>query len=89
MNHEETVQQIRLRLTEAFSPIYLDINDDSHKHRHHTEAKAHPKAGHFDVTIVAPAFTGKSAIERHRMVYAALNELMPAIHALSIDAKAP
>jgi BolA protein len=40
------------------------------------------------VTITSPAFAGRSAVERHRMVYAAAAELMGRdIHALSIDAR--
>jgi BolA protein len=42
------------------------------------------------VTIAASAFSGVSAVERHRMVYAAAAELMGRdIHALSIDAHSP
>ncbi|HEY6984565.1 MAG TPA: BolA family protein, partial [Rhodanobacteraceae bacterium] len=46
--------------------------------------------GHFRVRIVSAAFAGKSALARHRAVYAALGELMQSdIHALAIDARAP
>lgn len=45
---------------------------------------------HWRVTIVAEAFTDKSLVERHQMVYKALGDLMKAeIHALSLDTKAP
>ena len=46
--------------------------------------------GHFEVTIVADAFEGRSRIERHRLIYAALGALMQTdIHALKINAYAP
>ena len=85
----DRVELIRERLTGAFAPSTLDIQDDSAKHAGHAGARA--GGGHFNVRIVAAAFAGKSAIERHRMVYAALGDAMrnDFIHALSIQAKAP
>jgi stress-induced morphogen len=45
---------------------------------------------HWKATIVSAAFTGKSLLERHRMVMAALaDELRGPIHALTLDVKAP
>ncbi len=45
---------------------------------------------HFEAEVVSPAFVGRRPIERHRMVYAALGELMGgAIHALAIKAWTP
>jgi BolA family transcriptional regulator, general stress-responsive regulator len=39
---------------------------------------------------VSPAFAGKSRVERQRMVYAALGDLMKErVHALSIKAASP
>ena len=46
--------------------------------------------GHFGVDIVSAAFAGKSPLARHRMVYAALGDLMQSdIHALAIRARTP
>jgi BolA protein len=82
------VEQIRERLTAALAPESLDIADDSHRHAGH--AGARDGRGHFRVRIVSAAFAGKSALARHRAVYAALGELMQSdIHALAIDARAP
>jgi stress-induced morphogen len=39
---------------------------------------------HFEVHVAAAAFTGKSLVEQHRLVYGALGTLMPAIHALAL-----
>ncbi len=82
------VAQIRSKLTEAFTPQRLDIVDDSHKHAGHEGARG--GGGHFNITIVAAAFAGQTALQRHRMIYTALGEeLKQAIHALSIKAYTP
>ena len=70
---------------QCLAPTTLQIRDDSALHAGHAGAR---EGGHFHVTIASPAFTGRSAVERHRMVYAAAAELMGRdIHALSIDAR--
>ena len=84
----ERVEMIRTRLTEAFAPDRLEIEDESHKHVGH--AGASTGLGHFKVEIVSKAFAGKNLLERHRMVYAALGEAMQTdIHAVSVKAKTP
>ena len=84
----ERVQQIQERLETGFSPTHLQVKDQSHLHAGH--AGARDGMGHFEVTIVAAAFEGKSRIERHRLVYAALGTLMQSdIHALKINAFSP
>jgi stress-induced morphogen len=43
---------------------------------------------HFQATVVTRAFQGKSRLEQHRMVYAALGELMVHdIHALALTTR--
>jgi len=45
---------------------------------------------HWSATVVSAAFHGKSLIERHRLVYAALGELMKGpIHALALITETP
>lgn len=84
----ERVAEIRKRLTEALAPTALEVVDDSARHAGH--AGARDGRGHFNVAITSPAFVGKRQIQRHRMVYAALGELMQTdIHALSISARVP
>ena len=81
--------EIIRRLTEALAPEILELSDDSEQHRGHG---GYNPAGesHFSLRIVSSAFAGKSRVERQRMVYAALGELMDArVHALSIKASAP
>jgi len=82
-----TVERLRTALETALSPVRLDIRDDSAQHAGHAGAR---EGGHFHVTITADAFAGRSAVQRHRMVYAAAADLMGrGIHALSIDAREP
>jgi len=82
------VRMIRERLTAALRPERLEIVDETARHAGHEGARA--GGGHYVVTIVSPAFSGKRLIERHRMVYDALGEAMQKeIHALSIKALAP
>ena len=45
---------------------------------------------HFEAVIVSPAFSGKSRVQQHQLVYAALGVRMHAeIHALSMQTYAP
>lgn len=81
----DRIQMIRQRLEAAFSPVSLEIIDESHKHAGHAGARG---GGHFIVHIVSDAFAGKSTLQRHRMVYDAADDLMNSeIHALSIRAE--
>ena len=84
----QRVERIRALLTEALDPLSLEVADDSHKHAGHAGARG--GQGHFSVQIVSAAFTGKLPLARHRLVYAALGEMMQTdIHALSIRAHTP
>jgi len=81
--------QMLRRLDSALSPTRLELNDDSEQHRGHG---GYNPAGesHFSLRIVSPAFAGKTRLERQRMVYSALGELMrERVHALTIRAIAP
>lgn len=80
---------IRAKLTAAFAPSALDIADESHLHAGHAGHRPGIST-HFRVAIVSGAFAGKSRVDRQRLVYAALDELMgKPIHALALSAKAP
>jgi len=88
VNDNTRLQKIETRLREAFEPSELVIHDDSRLHAGH--AGARDGKGHFRIYIVAAAFANLTPIQRHRLVYSALGELMKSdIHALSIDAIAP
>lgn len=79
---------IRQRLQETLAPEMLEIEDESHLHAGH--AGARDGRGHFRVTVVADAFTGKPRIARHRLVFDALAELMQTdIHALTLQTFSP
>ena len=82
------VEMIREKLTRALAPESLEVVDRSHEHAGHEGAKS--GGGHFDVIIVADAFSGMNTIQRHRAIYDALGVAMQTeIHALSIKAYSP
>jgi BolA protein len=86
MNSRE--ERLRQRLESRFSPLRLSIEDESRLHAGHAGAAG--GQSHFRVTIVAEAFRGIAPVARHRLVYAAVDDLMRTdIHALAIDASAP
>lgn len=88
MNPKVRKAEIIKRLSEAFEPETLGVEDESHLHAGHEGAK--DGRSHFRVLIIADAFTGKNLIDRHRMIYRVLDEMMRIdIHALAIDAWAP
>ncbi len=83
----DRVGRLRAALEQAFAPSQLEIEDDSARHAGHAGAR---EGGHFKVRLTSEAFRGKTAIQRHRMVFAAVGELMKTdIHALNIDARTP
>jgi BolA protein len=80
---------IRQRLTAALQPARLDLVDESARHAGHAGARLSGES-HFRVTIVADTFVGKNRIERQRLVFGALADLMQSdIHALAITALTP
>ena len=84
----DRVTAIRSKLEQALAPERLEITDDSHLHAGHAGAAG--GAGHFTVHIVSSRFRERTTIERHRLVYQAVSDMMPKeIHALSIRARAP
>ena len=85
---EDRPALIRRELETRFEPTELLIKDQSQLHAGHEGAR--DGRGHFDVTIVSTAFEGQSRIQRHRMVYDALDQLLATdIHALRIKAYTP
>lgn len=91
MNARETgpVASEMLSRLAALSPSRIELIDDSEAHRDHG---GYNPAGesHFTLTIESPAFAGRNRVERQRMIFAALGDLMKErVHALSIRAAAP
>ena len=92
MNDQKTgpvATEMLARLNSALSPTAIELNDDSEQHRGHG---GYNPAGesHFSLRIESAAFVGKNRVQRQRLVYAALGELMESrVHALTIRATAP
>lgn len=83
----ERLARLRAALEQELAPLSLDISDDSAAHAGHAGAR---EGGHFRVCLVSAAFRGRSQIERHRLVYAAVAALMHGdVHALNIRALSP
>jgi BolA protein len=81
-------QRLRALLQERFDPVQLDVEDESHLHAGHAGAQG--GQSHFRVRIVSEAFRGISVVARHRLVYAAVDDLLKNdIHALAIEALPP
>ncbi|ESQ80663.1 BolA family transcriptional regulator [Asticcacaulis sp. YBE204] len=85
----KTSDRMAVKLTEALSPVRLEIQDDSDKHKGHSGAREGGES-HFSVTVVSHAFEGLSRVARQRLVNAALREeLIEQIHALSMTTLTP
>lgn len=84
----EVRNHIAARLEAAFAPVRLEVIDDSERHRGHAGWRE-GGGTHFRVRIASAAFAGKSRLERHRLVNAALaEEFAGGVHALTIEAEA-
>jgi BolA family transcriptional regulator, general stress-responsive regulator len=84
-----TRDRITEQLTKAFAPERVEVIDESHLHAGHAGSRPGGET-HYRVRIVADVFRGKSRLDRHRMVNAALaGELAGGVHALAIHASAP
>ena len=83
-----TIDRMKDRLA-RMNPISVDIFDDSASHAGHAGVQE-TGGGHYELSIGSEAFSGKTTLQRHRMIYECLADLMPGeIHALSISAFAP
>lgn len=84
---------IRDKLTTAFAPSALVVQDDSASHAGHSGATRDDGSQgetHFTVRIVSEQFAGLSRVERQRRVYAVLSQEMSGpVHALSLTALSP
>jgi BolA family transcriptional regulator, general stress-responsive regulator len=80
---------IEEKLVNGFAPSELRVVNESHLHEGHAGSPGGGES-HFSVLIVSEAFAGKSRLERHRLVNAALaEEIAGGIHALAIRAMTP
>ncbi len=75
-------------LEQAFPGAQVSVVDDRARHAGHAGARG--GAGHYAVRVESQDFTGRSRLERHRLVYNALADMLPReIHALNIEAVSP
>ena len=82
-------QTLHAKLTAAFAPTRLEIEDESARHAGHA-GTSEAGESHFNVTIESQAFAGANKVARQRMIYQALAaELAGPVHALSLKALAP
>ena len=80
---------MRAKLEKAFAIEALEIVNESHRHQGHAE-KPQGDETHFKVRMITPDFEGLSRMERHRKVFAVLEEeMIHPIHALSLELKTP
>ena len=80
---------IRAKLIERFTPIRLEIRDESNRHAGHEGARPEGET-HFSIVIVSAAFIGRNRVDRQRLVYQTLaDELATPVHALSLTTLAP
>ena len=72
--------EIEKKLAETFSPLHLEVINESSNHNVPEGSESH-----FKVVVVSPEFAEKNLLARHRMINAALaDELKNSIHALAI-----
>ena len=85
----EVYQEIEKRLQKTFSPILLQIIDESDKHRGHLHGpNGQQVETHFKITMISSLLNNLNRLESHRLVYKALNDLMPTpVHALRLELK--
>ncbi|MBX2832880.1 MAG: BolA family transcriptional regulator [Rhodospirillales bacterium] len=85
----QVANQIREILSAEFAPTELQIIDDSSKHAGHSGADPRGES-HFSVLVVSDKFDGKNRVNRQRLVYGALNELLKdRVHALALKTMTP
>ena len=78
--------RIHARLTERLQTSELRVIDESADHAGHAGANASGQGSHIRVCIASPLFTGINRVQRHRLVYDALQDFIDqGLHALAIE----
>jgi BolA protein len=78
-------QQIERKLRERFTPVVLEVVNESAMHSVPAGSETH-----FKVTVVSDAFQGKTMVGRHRLIYVLLDdEIRGGLHALTITSRTP
>lgn len=82
-------ERMESKLRQAFAPAHLEVIDETNKHHGHAGWRESGET-HFHVSIISASFSGKTRLERQRMIYQVLTEEMTgSVHALAIAARAP
>ncbi len=82
----DTAQQIHQRLTERLCPTALEVIDESALHAGHAGASPTGQGSHIRVRVASPLFDGIGRVQRHRLVYDALQDFIDrGLHALAIE----
>jgi BolA family transcriptional regulator, general stress-responsive regulator len=88
-------KRIKAVLHAALTPAFIEVIDESHRHASHTHATrirtgTTSDGTHFRIRIVSEAFSGKSRVERHRLINRILRgEFEDGLPALATEAWAP
>ena len=86
MSAAPTAHALHERLQQVLQPGTLEVLDESAAHAGHAGANGTGAGTHFRVRIAAPAFAGKTRLQRHRLVYDALHDFLDqGLHALAIE----
>jgi BolA family transcriptional regulator, general stress-responsive regulator len=85
-----SAEKLKAILSERLELTSIEVEDQSHLHSAHESAKEHG-GGHYKVSLTSKEFSGKSLVERHRLVYGILDPEFKKgwIHALIIKANPP
>jgi len=77
-------------LTSVLKPTTITLIDNSDQHAGHAGSKGWESGeSHFSLDVVSDAFDGLNLVQRHKLIYMLLTDVMPKIHALQINAKSP
>ena len=80
-----TRDTIIAKLTERFSPLQLEVIDESNKHRGHAGWREGGET-HFRVRIATRNLDGLNRVAQHRAIFETLDaELKDRVHALNIE----
>ncbi|MDB2324198.1 BolA family transcriptional regulator [Alphaproteobacteria bacterium] len=81
----QVADTIAAKLKTGLDPYFIEVKDVSHQHVGHAGSREGGQT-HFQVTMKAAKFSGKSRIERHRMVTELLSEeFADSVHALELN----
>ena len=81
----QLLSRIKTKLGSRFNPSVLEVINESSMHNVPPGSETH-----FKVVLVSAAFSGKSPVERHRLVFGVLTEeFRDGLHALSVTSRSP